>query len=163
MMSMIRLLALLLCFALTTEAQFGSRESSSPLIRALVKNDVKLANKLLDEGADASFHEVVTPLYVAQQHVKNGKERHAMLRRLIALGAKAGQGTEDGSTPLILAALEGDAGSVQILLEHGAAPLDENEQGYNAIMAAEHGDHMDVVSMLQNHVKSKRVAPKEEV
>ena len=145
-----------------TGAQFEPQESTSALIRALVASDVQVANTLLDQGADAvrgGAKDPVMPLYVAQQHIQDAEQRHKMVRRLLAAGARATDVTQDGTTALILAALEGDVGSVEIMLEHGADPMHQNEQGYNAVMAAEHGEHSKVIQILQDHMKSK--SPKE--
>jgi hypothetical protein len=87
----------------------GGAESISPLIQALVDDNVTLANLLLDAGADVAVLDTITPLYAAQEYVSKRKARHAMLRRLLAAGSPVDQTTQDGTTTLMLAAYHGDA------------------------------------------------------
>ena len=87
----------------------GGAESISPLIQALVDDNVTLANLLLDAGADVAVLDTITPLYAAQEYVSKRKARHAMLRRLLAAGAQVDQTTQDGTTTLMLAAYHGGA------------------------------------------------------
>ena len=87
----------------------GGAESISPLIQALVEDNVTLANLLLDAGADVAVLDTITPLYAAQEYVSKRKARHAMLRRLLAAGAQVDQTTQDGTTTLMLAAYHGGA------------------------------------------------------
>mmetsp|Transcript_40163 Transcript_40163/g.66667 ORF Transcript_40163/g.66667 Transcript_40163/m.66667 type:complete len:172 (+) Transcript_40163:1-516(+) len=126
--------------------------SSDPVIQALVENDVSVALSLLDSGADADGFEVITPLYAAQEYVKNTRQRHKIMRRLLRLGAGVDRPTLDGSTTLMLAAQHGDFRSAEILLEHGADPLRANEHGYNAIGIAEESGNADLADQLREHV-----------
>ena len=87
----------------------GGAESISPLIQALVDDNVTLANLLLDAGADVAVLDTITPLYAAQEYVSKRKARHAMLRRLLAAGSPVDQTTQDGTTTLMLAAYHGGA------------------------------------------------------
>ena len=86
----------------------GGTESISPLIQALVDDNVTLANVLLDAGADVATLDTITPLYAAQEYVSKRKARHAMLRKLLAAGSQVDQATQDGTTTLMLAAYNGD-------------------------------------------------------
>ena len=85
----------------------GGAESISPLIQALVDDNVTLANVLLDAGADVATLDTITPLYAAQEYVSKRKARHAMLRKLLAAGSQVDQATQDGTTTLMLAAYNG--------------------------------------------------------
>ena len=95
----------------------GGAESISPLIQALVDDNVTLANVLLDAGADVATLDTITPLYAAQEYVSKRKARHAMLRKLLAAGSQVDQATQDGTTTLMLAAYNGD------VLTHSARVL----------------------------------------
>ena len=126
--------------------------SHVPLIRALVREDVELATELLAHGADPNALDEITPLYAAQEYVHNSRQRHAMLRRLLKAGALADQATKDGSTTLMLAAYHGDVRSAQLLLDHGADPVRRNEQGSDAVLAAQRGGHSELASLLHEHL-----------
>jgi ankyrin repeat protein len=126
--------------------------SHVPLIRALVREDVELAIELLAHGADPNALDEITPLYAAQEYVHNSRQRHAMLRRLLKAGALADQATKDGSTTLMLAAYHGDVRSAQLLLDHGADPVRRNEQGSDAVLAAQRGGHSELASLLHEHL-----------
>ena len=126
--------------------------SSSPLIQALIENDVIKAQQLLDSGADPDAWDVITPLYAAQEYVRSSRQRHAIMKRLLEKGASVDRPTSDGSTTLMLAASEGDMRSAQLLLDHGADPLRTNEQGYSSIGSAYFSEQPDLASMLQDHV-----------
>ena len=51
-------------------------------------------------------------------------------------------------TTLMLAAHHGDVRAAQMLMDHGADPLLQNEQGHDAIMAAKRGGHQELGYML---------------
>ena len=73
-------------------------------------------------------------------------------RHLLAAGALPDRPTQDGSTPLMLAAYHGDVRSAQLLLAHGADPLRANKQGQTAISAAQHGRHAELAELLREHI-----------
>ena len=101
----------------------GGAESISPLIQALVDDNITLANLLLDAGADVAVLDTITPLYAAQEYVSKRKARHAMLRRLLAAGAQVDQTTQDGTTTLMLAAYHNRPRCIKELISNGADPL----------------------------------------
>ena len=92
----------------------GGAEPISPLIQALVDDNVTLANMLLAAGADVATLDTITPLYAAQEYVSKRKARHAMLRKLLAAGSQVDQATQDGTTTLMLAAYNGDVPAVAV-------------------------------------------------
>ena len=95
-----------------------SAMSTSPLIQALVDDNVTLAHELIDAGADVSALDTITPLYAAQEYVTKKKQCHKLIRKLLSKGAEVDQPTQDGTTTLMLAAYQGDVRSAQILLRH---------------------------------------------
>ena len=152
-MSFARVFVVVCGFAVAVRAQPEiPPPSSSPLVQALIENDVVLAGSLLDKGADPDAYDVITPLYAAQEYVRSSRQRHAIMRRLLDKGASVDRPTADGSTTLMLAASEGDMRSAQLLLDHGADPLRTNQAGYSAIGSAFFSEQPDVASMLQDHV-----------
>lgn len=132
----------------------GQKESYVPLIQALVDEDLSRVDELLATGDEAQLNglDVITPLYAAQEYVRSSKQRHTVVRKLLKAGALADGQTNDGSTTLMLAAYHGDVRSAQMLLDHGADPLRNNQQGYNAITAATQGGHSELAEMLREHV-----------
>ena len=138
--------------ALPGQFDVGPADSTSPLIQSLVSDDTARFEQLLAVGADVNVLDVITPLYAAQEYVRNSRQRHAALRRLLRAGAMADGTTQDGSTTLMLAAYHGDVRSAQLLLDHGANPLRENMQGFHAIDAAHKGGHDELGAMLREHL-----------
>lgn len=130
----------------------GQAESYSPLIQALVDNDVPKAERLIAEGADVAALDVITPLYAAQEYVQKSKQRHAVMRKLLKAGAPVDQPTQDNTTTLMLAAYHGDMRSVQMLLDEGADPLLTNHMMANAINAARSGNHHELAEQLLEHI-----------
>ena len=126
--------------------------SKIPLIQALYEDDVDKAYKLIEEGADVTLHDDITPLYAAQEYVNNNKRRHAMIKKLLKMGAPPDQETMDGSTTLMLAAYAGDVRSVQMLLDAGADPLKTNQMVANSINAAHKGGHHELAEQILEHV-----------
>ena len=133
----------------------GQAESHVPLIEALVTENLPRFRELLassDAASQVNALDVITPLYAAQEYVRSSRQRHDALRKLLKAGALPDVPTNDGSTPLMLAAYKGDVRSAQILLDHGADPLRENKQKHNAISAAVSGRHTELAEMLREHV-----------
>ena len=130
-----------------------SAMSTSPLIQALVDDNVTLAHELIDAGADVSALDTITPLYAAQEYVTKKKQCHKLIRKLLSKGAEVDQPTQDGTTTLMLAAYQGDVRSAQILLDAGADPLTKlNHMHANAISTARAGGHHELAEQLQEHV-----------
>merc|ERR1712217_50803 len=131
--------------------------SSVPLIQALIDDDLDAAHALLDGGADVNAYDVITPLYAAQEYVMRSRERHRMIRRLLKLGAEVDRPTKDDSTVLMLAAQAGDFRSVEMLLDRGANPLLQNEQGYSALSVARVSGNDDIVDQIHEHLSESGV------
>ncbi len=129
-----------------------STTSTSRLIQALVDRNASLAFELISHGSeDVSALDVITPLYAAQQYISRANVRRKLLKRLIAAGADADGATQDGTTPLMLAAYQGDLKSVQVLLDAGADPLRCNDDGYNAVTSAMGRGHRELADDLSAH------------
>lgn len=70
------------------------------------------------------------------------------IKRLIKDGAIANQATQDGFTPLMLAAMRGDPKIVEHLLGHGSDVNARNEIGQTALMIAAKAGHKPIVQQL---------------
>ena len=58
----------------------------------------------------------------------------AVMADLLRRGTPPDVETEDGTTPLMLAALHGSAEMIELLLDHGADPRATNERGVTALL-----------------------------
>jgi uncharacterized protein len=75
-------------------------------------------------------------------------DRLPALEYLLSCGLNANTAAHDKHTPIHLAASKGNVAAVQLLLDHGADPALENEQGNNALYEAIRFGHASVVQML---------------
>ena len=123
----------------------GPPESTVPLIQALIDEDLPKFRELLKQHPEqVNGRDVITPLYAAQEYVRSSRSRHDALLKLLRAGASPDLATNDGSTPLMLAAYQGDVRSAQILLDYGADPLRRNMQEHDAVSAAQRGGHSEL-------------------
>lgn len=91
-------------------------QESWGLSEAAYNNDIKLAQRLLDKGANVNAHVCYYPLYVAVEH-----SHEKMVRLLLDHGAKINMkvtGNSEMFTPVCLAADNGNVTLLQMLLEH---------------------------------------------
>jgi len=77
------------------------------------------------------------------------------LRLLLARGADVNETNKGGQTPLILAVVSNQVGSLQLLLEAGADPLLRDNTGLNAIEWAERKGLFEVASQLRARAVGK--------
>jgi ankyrin repeat protein len=100
-------------------AQAKGPGGSTPLMYAVLYGDTDAVKRLLESGADPNVRNEVnaTALMWATDSVEK-------TRLLIARGADVNARSDDGRTPLFIAARRsGSADVVKMLLEHGANPL----------------------------------------
>jgi len=71
---------------------------------------------------------------------------------LLANGADADVNTKrnEGQTPLMAAAVNGNRNTVRVLLAHGADVNTKDNSGFTALMYADGQQHSDVVQLLKN-------------
>lgn len=140
-----------------------SADNMSPLLIAVINGHYELASMLLGEGADPSLADDYGrgPLYAAidlrnvqwsqapAPHLPQA-EHMAMIEALLDAGADVStkvvsqvnhRGSFDmrwtglvGGTPFLRAAWNGDIEIMRLLLEHGADPFVETEQGETALL-----------------------------
>jgi ankyrin repeat protein len=120
-------------------------EGNTPLLLAALYARPSCVELLLQKGADANAANQVGAtalIFAATDYEKT--------RLLLDAGAKVQVHTAMGNTPLILAARRyGNARTVQLLLDHGAAVNDRNRFGASAILAgAASGDLATVQALL---------------
>lgn len=83
------------------------------------------------------------------------------LKKIIADGTDIHALNPDGENALILAAKNGHANTVQILLDAGAYVYSTNKYGHNTLIIAAMRCHSDVVGVILKHTKkvSQRTNP----
>jgi len=116
----------------TVTAQVADFTPQTPLIGALLHNDVAEATRLLDAGADPNEGRFVgfSPVVLAIQRQNLG-----LVRLMVAKGADLSLRDRSGSTALMWAAFNeyGDATLVEELLGMGADPHATNNTGDTAL------------------------------
>jgi hypothetical protein len=130
-------------------AQVPDFTPQTPLIGALLHNDMAAAKRLLDSGADPNEGRFVgfppVLLAIVRQDV-------ALVRLMAAKGADLQFRDRSGSTALMWAAFNetGDAAMIEELLKLGADPLAANKAGETALdWALRRGDTAAVAALRQ--------------
>lgn len=91
-------------------------------------------------------------------HIACERGHEHILRYLLAQGANINlPSTTDWSTPLMLATQVGEQGCVQLLLEHGAQPLDKNRAGHTSIHLAAQMDQLACLETIFDFTEQARM------
>jgi ankyrin repeat protein len=128
-----------------TDLEAKAMNGNTALMMAAFKGNKRAAEALLAKGAQVN-RAGWTPLHYA---AASGSEDIARL--LIARKAKldAASPRESGAyTPLMMAAREGQAGMVSLLLEQGARPDLKNTEGLSAAQIAERAGQTDIAARI---------------
>jgi ankyrin repeat protein len=148
------------------DMQLASANDTSPLIIAILNGQIEIASYLLNRGANPNAIDAYKrgPLFAAIElrnfnHEKysdlptDGREPLDLIKALLAKGANPNQQTNttpvhglmqfdgswvnfDGQTPLIRAALSGDAEVMKLLLQYKADAKITTDGGTTSLMAA---------------------------
>ena len=121
-------------------------DGTTPLHRAVHRNDLKAAEAVLRAGADvnAANRYGVAPLALA---ATNGNA--AMLELLLKAGANPNATQAEGETALMTAARTGIPAAVKVLLAHGAdVNAKESWRGQTALMWAAAEGHAEAIELL---------------
>lgn len=104
----------------------------TPLHAAAFRGAADVIRALVDGGADANARD---PYGNAPLHLTFSLHHRDCLRLLAPLMSEAGINAQGGgSTPLRLASLDGDAGIVKLLLDHGADPNVPSKTAYSNLV-----------------------------
>lgn len=127
----------------TKRLEFGH----SPLIIAVIYNDVELIEELIDSGADINFKNNFgdTALITALRCVNNKLE---IIQELIAAGADANISNNEGSTALILSVPFEKKEIITGLIRAGANVNAKNHNGDSALISAVTFDRITILKEL---------------
>ena len=125
------------------------REGSTPLLLAVMQDDLTAARRLLARGAraDAANRYQVTPLHVAALHGNTD-----LMSLLLAAGADPNGAAPSGETHLMTSARTGVVKAMQLLIDAGAK-VDAREPTFQqtALMVAARGDNAESIALLLDH------------
>ena len=126
-------------------AVFAQADATTELQKAVYRDDVATADRLLRTGANVKAVDRygVTPLSLA---CTNGNA--AMIELLLQAGADPNTSLPGGETALMTASRTGKAGAVKALLVHRANVHAAESHGQTAIMWAAAEGHVEVVELL---------------
>lgn len=125
-----------------TQVDPRSERNESPLMLAALRGQEALVQTLVARGAEIN-KTGWTPLHYAATggHVR-------VMAFLIGAQAEVDAGSANGTTPLMMAAMYGNAASVKLLLESGADPQIRNAQQLSALDFAQRAGRTDSAALI---------------
>ena len=128
----------LLLFKHGAEVNKRNKGHQTPLSLAIQRNRFRLAGILLEHGADASEEndQGMTPLHMmSQTNIKDDGNILNLVLLLLKYGAEMNKWNKDHRTPLHLAIRRNRIKLAEILLEHGADAIAEDNRGQTPLHA----------------------------
>ena len=126
-----------------TQIEWRSEKDESPLMLASIKGHVELVHQLIAKNADVN-KTGWTPLHYAASGAKP-----QIIRILLEHSAYIDAESPNGSTPLMMAAMYGNAECVKILLDAGADPTLKNQLGLSTSDFARQASRLDSLSLIE--------------
>ena len=136
-----------------TDVEPRTVSDESPLMLAALHGMRDTAARLIDRGADVN-KPGWTPLHYA---ATNGHV--ALIRLLLEHHAYIDAASPNASTPLMMAAFYGSPAAVKLLLECGADPMLQNDQGLSALDFANRNSRVDAVALIAAFLRDGKPAP----
>lgn len=130
-----------------TKVEWRNSKDESPLMIASMKGHAELVKLLIAKDADVN-KTGWTPLHYAASGAKKN-----IIEILLENSAYIDAESPNGSTPLMLAAMYGNADCVRLLLESGADPTLKNHLGLNAADFAKRVSRDDSLALIDMAVK----------
>jgi ankyrin repeat protein len=122
----------------------------SPLMLASLKGDLELCKRLIFREADVNKTGWTALHYAATGGFPE------IVQLLIDNFAYIDAESPNGSTPLMMAAMYGNAATVKVLLDGGADPYIKNALGMNAIDFGLKVSHLDSVELIAAAIRSAK-------
>ena len=130
-----------------TNVEWRNSKDESPLMMAAIKGHTELVKLLIAKDADVN-KTGWTPLHYAASSAKK-----SIIEILLNHSAYIDAESPNGSTPLMMAAMYGNAECVRLLLEGGADPTLINQSGLSASDFAKRVSRLDSVALIEAAVK----------
>jgi len=131
-----------------TQVECVNEAGETPLMLAAISNQLELANKLIERGAEVN-RKGWTPLHYAAT-----KGHTAMMRLLLENNAYIDTESPNGTTPLMMAAYYAPPLAVKLLLEEGADPTLRNQARASALDLALTAGHAQSAFYLRAFIES---------
>jgi hypothetical protein len=130
-----------------TKVEWRNSKDESPLMMASIKGHTDLVKLLIAKDADVN-KTGWTPLHYAASRAQK-----TIIEILLDHSAYIDAESPNGSTPLMMAAMYGNADCVRLLLEAGADPTLKNELRLSALNFAQRAGRDDSVALIDAAVK----------
>lgn len=130
-----------------TKLNAQNPHDETPLMMAAFDNQLKLAQLLIEKGADVN-KTGWTPLHYAAT-----KGHLQMMRLLLDMHAYIDAESPNGTTPLMMAAHYGTPQATKLLLDEGADPTVKNEKGLSALDFALNGPEKNSVELVEEGLR----------
>ena len=127
-----------------------SAQGESPLMLASIQGYVALAEVLIKNGSDVN-KTGWTPLHYAAS-----KAQVPIIKLLLENHAYIDAESPNGTTPLMMASMYGNAEAVQLLIDEGADPMLKNSQGLTAQQFALKAERPDSAALILKAIRSKQ-------
>ncbi len=132
------------------ELNLLSAQGESPLMLAALKGQLALAELMVKKGADVN-KTGWTPLHYAASGA-----HLPVMKLLLDNFAYIDAESPNGTTPLMMASMYGNAAAVQFLIDEGADPMLKNIQGLTAQQFAQRANRPDAAELVLKAIRSKQ-------
>jgi uncharacterized protein len=120
------------------EPDAENRIGYTPLMEACREGREPVVRRLLEAGADPAHRGNDLGMGMTALHLAADGDRPEIAELLLSRGLPVDVGNAQGTTPLAWALGEGSVATATVLLDAGADPAIEDENGYSALDAAEY-------------------------
>lgn len=130
--------------------EIRNAQDESPLMLAALRGYLDICAQLIEREADVNKPGWAPLHYAAtESHI-------AVMQLLLDQHAYIDAASPNGSTPLMMAAMYGNASAVKMLLEAGADPTIKNDLGLTAIDFAERVQKSDSTAIIAAFIRARR-------
>ena len=133
-----------------TNVEVRSPQDESALMFAALRGNMDLCKKLIARDADVN-----KPGWAPLHYAATGAHLEVM-RLLLDNAAYIDAESPNGSTPLMMAAMYGNAAAVKLLLDAGADPLLKNSLGLTAVDFALKAERKDAAELIAATIRATK-------